>query len=477
MSKRESTPEYEFAPLTDRLRLSWMLKSIYEKQEGVDLSNVLVSMHSSLANLNPRLSTSDPSSSTVPTHSTELDTKISIDFVKLEVIAIQFLSSYSQQPNWNRTLSFPNEYGQTLAHISTMSGCVQLLQHLIAWGIDLNVPDVTGTTALHCAYLRGDVACASLLIRSGVNQLVLDDLGRSPAEVGPWMLDPKLGGRETTGGYLAPFDEINCGDYDTAVITEEDSARATSLLVQRWALQVENGRDGGSCSPTISEQSLRWSDVDVWSQVSCVGTNSDSRLVLLPPKQIAASDIIPTPLAEATNDEPLLLSGSRMTRPLILPSPPRALPSYAKEGTLPASAELARNGTSRRGLLPHTAIYQPRQGDDQNDCDKQTEFEDRKRRERSPLPVARASPSPVTSSADMKTAQLSPVLPPGLFSGRNSTNCSLGSRYSTPGAQEYFGRASSDTQIRPAKARNVAVHGSKTYTAPVPAARGRRRGR
>ena len=471
--KRESTPEHTFVPLNNCLRLSWMLKSIYEKQEGIDLGNVLI--RGSLANLNPPLSTSgDPSSSTVPTHNTELDTRVSVDINRLEDIAIQFLSSYSRQPNWSQTLSFPNEYGQTLAHISTMFGCVQLLHHLITWGIDLNVPDVTGTTALHCAYLTGDVACASLMIRSGVNQLVLDDLGRSPAEVGPSMLNPKFTGRETAGGY-SPFAGMHWGCYDTEMIAE-DSARADSLLVRLWALQVDSGRAGGSSSPTISEQSLRGSDIDICSQVSCVGINPDSRLVLMPQKRTPALDIIHAPLAEATNNEPLL-GCSRMAHSLILPSPPRPLPSYVQEGTSLTSGELVGNDTSQREFLPHTTMYQRPQDDDQSDCDRRIEFEDGEKPECSPPPVGRAPPSPVTSSADIKTAQLPPVLPPGLFVGRGATKCGLGSRYSTPGPQEYFGQPSSEIQIRHPKTRTIGAHGAKLYSVPVPAARGRRRGR
>ena len=50
-------------------------------------------------------------------------------------------------------------------------------------GIDLNVVDQLGS-ALHHDYLLKQEECANSSIHSGVDQIILDDLGRPPSN--PW---------------------------------------------------------------------------------------------------------------------------------------------------------------------------------------------------------------------------------------------------------------------------------------------------
>ena len=462
-----------------------MLKSIYEKQEGIDLGNMLASMRRSPGSLNPQLPASNHlPSSTVPAQSAMMDTNVSVDFDRLEDIAIQFLSSYSRQLDWSQTLSLTNEYGQTLAHITTMSGYVRLLHHLITWGIDLNVPDVTGTTALHCAYIRGDAECASLLIRSGVNQLVLDDLGRSPAEVGPSLNSMLDSGVVTADRYSAAPAEIRYCDYDTEMIAAEDTAWATTLLVRRWALQVDNGRNSGSSSPAISEQStassgigrptsLQEREVDICSQVSLVGMNPDSCSGFSQRERISALDALHTPLTEIANDGPLLSSCSQMTPSLTLASLPSLPSNHTQEDPLSTCADLV---TTPRESLLHPAIFQSPRDDDQSSYAKRIESEGRERPECSAPPTNRVELPPV-ASADTRIPHLPSTIPPGLFAGRGASTCGLRTPYSTPGPQDCFNPPSPGTHIRAPNTRNTATHGAKSGIAPVPAARGRRRGR
>jgi len=103
---------------------------------------------------------------------------LSRDHGQLEEIAIQILSSYSTYYDWKEAVSYPNEYGQTLAHLAGTLGYIRLLEQLISWEIDLSVRDTTGATAFHFACLYDYPECVSLLTRHGANQQIRDEPGQ-----------------------------------------------------------------------------------------------------------------------------------------------------------------------------------------------------------------------------------------------------------------------------------------------------------
>ena len=187
---------------------------------------------------------SNPSLNTRATHSDnqerdEIPTRL--DEVDLEGVSIHFLSTYSTHPNWKQIVSACNGFGQTLAHISIALGYFRLLQHLFGWQIDLTLVDGMGSTALHYAYLFKQEECAKFLIHSGVDQFILDDLGRSPSD-----LDPSLEVRlhsimEIDNGSA---DSASPNQYDTEMPDEARKLYAKEFLIQQWMQQGEDERMG-----------------------------------------------------------------------------------------------------------------------------------------------------------------------------------------------------------------------------------------
>ena len=103
----------------------------------------------------------------------------------METAMIEVLGSLCNSPDFHDLISLPNEYGQTLAHWSVLSGLTSLLSHLIGWGMNLRDVDINGFTALHCAYLRKDYRSIQILERNGASQLVKDKIDRVPADLAP----------------------------------------------------------------------------------------------------------------------------------------------------------------------------------------------------------------------------------------------------------------------------------------------------
>ena len=165
-----------------------------------------------------------------------------LEEVNLEDISIHFLCTYSTDPNQKQIVSTCNDYGQTLAHIAVTLGYFRLLQHLFKWEIDLNVVDSMGLSALHYAYLFKQEACAKFLIHSGVDRFILDDLGRSPAD-----LDPSL---EVRLGSIMDIDSDNSVngappiEYDTEMPDEAEKLFAKHFLTQQWRGVSEDERRG-----------------------------------------------------------------------------------------------------------------------------------------------------------------------------------------------------------------------------------------
>ena len=182
--------------------------------------------------LNTRTTTSnDQEQEEIPTR---------LEEVNLEDISIHFLCTYSTDPNRKQIVSTCNDYGQTLAHIAVTLGYSRLLQHLFRWQIDLNLVDSAGLSALHYAYLFKQEECAKFLIHSGVDRFILDDLGRSPAE-----LDPSI---EVRLGSIMDMDSDSSADgapaieYDTEMPDEAGKLYAKRFLIQQWMREGEDER-------------------------------------------------------------------------------------------------------------------------------------------------------------------------------------------------------------------------------------------
>ena len=165
-----------------------------------------------------------------------------LEEVNLGDISLHFLCTYSTQPNWKQIVSTYNDYGQTLAHIAVTCGYFRLLQHLVRWQIDLDAVDSTGLTALHYAYLFQQEECAKFLIHSGVDQFIIDDLGRSPSALSP-SLEVRMRSvmdMDIDGG----ADDAPPIDCDTEMPDEAEMLYAKHFLIQQWVLQGENERRG-----------------------------------------------------------------------------------------------------------------------------------------------------------------------------------------------------------------------------------------
>ena len=219
-----------------------MLKTIYHKADEKTVRKTYASIQQSLATITTHL---DPTLNTRSDHSDNregAETCPRPEDVDLEEVSIDFLLAYSVHPNWKQIISACNGYGQTMAHISVTLGYLRLLQHLFTWEIDLNVVDNLGLTALHYAYLFKHGGCAEFLIQSGVNQFILDDLGRSPSD-----LEPSL---EVSMHSVIGIDSESHADgsspieRNTEMPDKAGKLYAKYFLVQQWMRQDEDGRMG-----------------------------------------------------------------------------------------------------------------------------------------------------------------------------------------------------------------------------------------
>ena len=175
--------------------------------------------------------------------------------VNLEEVSIHFLRRYSVHSNWKQIISSCNDYGQTMAHISVTLGYLRLLRHLFTWGIDLNVVGSMGSTALHYAYLYKQEDCTKFLIQSGVNQFILDDLGRSPSD-----LDPSL-----EVGFDSNIDTDSDShadgalpiEYDTKMQDKVEKLHATHFWVQQW-MRRDEGERWDEVPPSRNRSPQNW---------------------------------------------------------------------------------------------------------------------------------------------------------------------------------------------------------------------------
>jgi len=219
-----------------------MLKSISQNADETMVQKIFASVQQSLATMN---TPPNPSMNTRVDHSDNhegAETSPRPEEVNLEEISIHFLRAYSIHPNWKQIISSCNDYGQTMAHISVTLGYLRMLRHLFTWEIDLNVVDNMGLTALHYAYLFKQEECAKFLIHSGVDQFILDDLGRSPSD-----LDPSFEVRLRSNMDIDSDNHIEGAspiEYDNEMPDETGKLYATHFLVQQWMRQGEDERRG-----------------------------------------------------------------------------------------------------------------------------------------------------------------------------------------------------------------------------------------
>ena len=165
-----------------------------------------------------------------------------LEEVNLEDISIHFLCTYSTDPNWKQIISTCNDYDQTLAHIAVTLGYSRLLQHLFRWQIDLNAVDSMGLSALHYAYLFKQEECAKFLIHSGVDRFILDDLGRSPADLDPSLEAILRSNMIIHGGSSA--EDAPPIEYNTEIPDEAGKLHAKHFLIQQWMKEGEDEKRG-----------------------------------------------------------------------------------------------------------------------------------------------------------------------------------------------------------------------------------------
>ena len=115
--------------------------------------------------------------------SAPMNQSFSMSAGEMEQLILQFLTSISNSPNWENTISLVNEHRQTLAHLAVLFRYTTLLEKVAQWGIDVDTQDVNGFTALHCAYLCGDLDSVQILMGYGADDDIRDNLGRRPLDM------------------------------------------------------------------------------------------------------------------------------------------------------------------------------------------------------------------------------------------------------------------------------------------------------
>jgi hypothetical protein len=225
-----------------------LLETVLERVDGSPLQDILTSLQQVLATASQ--SSAGASAHTTPEHEKGLTAHVHFQVDELEDLSIHFLSAHSGAPNWKQTVSLQNHVGQSLAHLSVMLGYLRLLSSLVQWGIDLNLTDLKGSTPLYYAFLCNEPACAVFLIRWGADELALDELGRSPWELNPCMVDEVTSQlrveSKADGSYSVICRPMN-QEYETEPPEDAANLRAKWLLVQKWLQQMEVGQHSTDC--------------------------------------------------------------------------------------------------------------------------------------------------------------------------------------------------------------------------------------
>ena len=155
----------------------------------------------------------------------------------VETSLIEALSFLQSRPKFHEIVSTPNEYHQTLAHLSILYDYPSLLSRLVEWHIDLTIADVNGLTALHCAYMKGNLDSVQILRRGGASEIVTDRLGRTPSELQP----EGLGRFDSDLDLEAELAGSNAGRYSVA----DDIDEQLTIGEQFSALDLDNCIDSG----------------------------------------------------------------------------------------------------------------------------------------------------------------------------------------------------------------------------------------
>jgi len=246
--KRKSIPDTACKVLIDPTSLLSILKTIYQwaNETGRQMRPA-----QSFAAMNTH---QNPSLNTNTTHSNnqEREGPPRLEEGNTEDTSIYFLRTCSSHPNWKQIVSTCNNSGQTLAHIAVTLGYVRLLQHLFRWQIDLTIVDSMGLSALHYAYIFKQEECAKILIHSGVDRFILDELGRSPADLDP-SLEVRLRAIMDMDSSVDGAPPIEC---DTEMPDEAGKLDAKHFLIQRWMREGDDdeGRDDLPLSRSQSQE-------------------------------------------------------------------------------------------------------------------------------------------------------------------------------------------------------------------------------
>ena len=313
--------------LIGRSSLLSLLKAVYQwEHERTQQKGPAQSFSTMNTHLNPSLNTRTTTSNNQERE--EIPTRL--EEVNLEDISIHFLCTYSTDPNWKQIVSTCNDYGQTLAHIAVTLGYFRLLQHLFKWQIDLNLVDSTGLSALHYAYLFKQEECAKFLIHSGVDRFILDDLGRSPADLDP-SLEVRLGSNMDMDSDSSA-DGAPAIECDIEMPDEAGKHYAKHFLIQQWMREGEDERRDDVPLPrcqseeTSSPPALDSADERVWG----VPYDGSSSLV------IRTSEGHSTPVVAEEIDRKALIETATPTHVTHPPSPIFEVSPQTQEANRPA---------------------------------------------------------------------------------------------------------------------------------------------
>lgn len=187
---------------------------------------------------------------------------------------IKVLGSLHESHNLHNLVSLPNEYGQTLAHWSVLSGQTRLLEKLVRWGVNLDIADVNGFTALHCAYLKKDYRTVRVLEGNGASQSVKDKVGRVPAKLAPDDLSEAI---VPLAQELDLEPEEECPELVATLESDTDDEEADDIDVSHKI--IEDGQDSVAIhsvdsSPNLGNTNLRYHE-QAESEVKVV-TDSES---------------------------------------------------------------------------------------------------------------------------------------------------------------------------------------------------------
>ena len=151
-------------------------------------------------------------------------------------------NTYSTPPDWKQIVTTCDEYGQTFARIAVNLGYFRFLQHSFRWQIDLSGIDSLGLPALYSAYLSQQEECAKIITHSGVDRFILNDPGRSAADLDP-SFEVRLRSIMDIDNHSIP-DGAPPIERDTETPDEVGKPHAKHFFIQQWMKQGGDERTG-----------------------------------------------------------------------------------------------------------------------------------------------------------------------------------------------------------------------------------------